>query len=80
MAQKWPKMTTRAPSGQFGPFGAPLDQIWGYPPNPNWSQNVGLDMGEPDPTLFQAVPNVSDHWGLSQPFWVISGHFRANFG
>ena len=58
-ARKWSKRDS------CSHFWAPLalGQVWGYPPNPNWSQIIGLDMGKPVPTLFHAVPTVSDHWG-----------------
>ena len=71
----------------LGRFWGPLGQIWGHPASQNWSIIFNLDLPNPVPPSFHAVPTVWDHQSLQiaklgpvGPSWAVFGAPGPNLG
>ena len=61
----------------LGRFWGPLGQIWGHPASPNWFKIFDLDLPQPVPPSFHAVPTVWDHQSLQIAILADLGCFWA---
>ena len=61
----------------LGHFWGPLGQIWGHPASPNLFKILDLDLPQPVPPSFHAVPTVWDHQNLQIAILVNLGCFWA---
>ena len=61
----------------LGRFWGPLGQVWGHPASPNWFKIFDLDLPQPVPPSFHAVPTVWDHQSLQIAILADLGCFWA---
>ena len=59
-----PELSDRQVRPSWAKFLGPLGQIWGHPASQNWSIIFNLDLPNPVPPSFHAVPTVWDHQNL----------------
>ena len=64
----------------LGSFWGPLGQNWGHPASQNWFKIFDLDLPQPVPPSFHAVPTVWDHQSLQIAILADLGCFWAVFG
>ena len=64
----------------LGRFWGPLGQVWGHPASPNWFKIFDLDLPQPVPPSFHAVPTVWDHQSLQIAILADLGCFWAVLG
>ena len=66
--------------GNLGPFWAPWGQNWGHSRTSNWSENPNIYVPYLVPTLFHAVPTVSNLQSPQSRILAVLGQFGPFFG